>query len=322
MLDMSYFQKKFIQSYASFGIKGQNKHTMNILNPYTQEGLWLKGNLHTHTEASPCGHYPLAEVAGTYSDRIMKYDFLAITDHLLVTDISQVQGMNGIVLFSGIEFKKEAFQTLGINVSPFSDDPLDEKNHQDIFNHVQGQGGINIICHPHIYKNNYWPLERLLDLSGFTAIEIYNHNVKMNNAGRAVATDVWDELLSRNRRVWGIASDDFHHRSRYGGGFIMVKAAKKSADAIIAAIQKGAFYASAGIILKDIQVTGDIISFASIPGTVFRFIGHEGKLLSEVKTSKPGEKVSYRVRGDEKYVRAEAFREDGAMAWTSPFWIE
>jgi putative N-acetylmannosamine-6-phosphate epimerase len=53
-----------------------------------------------------------------------------------------------------------------------------------------------------------------------TAIEIYNHNVKMNSASRIVAADVWGELLTRGKRVYGIAGDDFHHRSRYGGAFI------------------------------------------------------------------------------------------------------
>ncbi|MDR0877503.1 MAG: CehA/McbA family metallohydrolase [Treponema sp.] len=301
---------------------------MYIINPYNlgSDGIWLKGNLHAHTQASPCGHYPLEEVAATYSDRIMKYDFLAITDHLQLTDVSPVQGMNGLIMFSGTEYKKEVYQTLGININAYQDDAFDEKNHQSIFNEVLRQGGINIICHPHLYRDNYWPLDRLLELNGYTAIEIYNHNVKMNSAGRALATDLWDELLSRGRRVWGIASDDFHHSSRYGGGCIMVKASEKSPAAILGAIRAGSFYAAAGVFLKDIEVNGNIISLAPsskrIQKTIFRFIGKEGKLLEETVTSAPEERVSYAVHGDEGYVRAEAYREDGARAWTAPFFIE
>jgi hypothetical protein len=299
---------------------------MKILNPYAQGGIWLKGNLHTHTEASPCGHYPLEEIAATYRDRIMQYDFLAITDHLVMTDVSGVEG-KGMVVFRGVEFKKEARQTLGINISSYDDDGFDETNHQRIFDEVRRQGGINIICHPHIYEEQYWPLERLLELEGYTALEIYNHNVKMNNAGRAVATDLWDALLSAGRRVWGIASDDFHHRSRYGGGFIMALGKEKSAAAILGAIEGGAFYASSGITLKAIEVTGNrSLSLAAASGrvkdTVFRFIGKGGKLLKEERAAAPEAAVSYSFRGDESYVRAEAYREDGARAWTQPFWIE
>jgi hypothetical protein len=299
---------------------------VKILNPYERGGIWLKGNLHTHTEASPCGHYPLEEIAATYSDRIMKYDFLAITDHLGMTDVSAAQGMNGMVIFRGVEFKKEARQTLGVNISSYDDDGFDTTNHQRIFDEVRRQGGINIICHPHLYEDSYWPLERLLELEGYTALEIYNHNVKMNNAGRAVATDLWDALLSAGRRVWGIASDDFHHRSRYGGGFIMVLGEEKSAPAILSALEAGAFYASSGIVLNRIEVTGGRVSVAAasrrVKDTVFRFIGKGGKLLKEETAPEPEAAVSYTLRGDETYVRAEAYREDGARAWTQPFLIE
>jgi hypothetical protein len=257
----------------------------------------------------------------------MQYDFLAITDHLVMTDVSAVEGINGMTVFRGVEFKKEARQTLGINISSYDDDGLNETNHQRIFEEVRRQGGINIICHPHLYEERYWPLERLLELEGYTALEIYNHNVKMNNAGRAVATDLWDALLSAGRRVWGIASDDFHHRSRYGGGFIMALGEEKSAAAILGALEAGAFYASSGITLKAIEVTdkGSISLAAAskrVKDTVFRFIGKGGKLLKEERSAAPEAAVSYTPRGDETYVRVEACREDGARAWTQPFWIE
>jgi hypothetical protein len=299
---------------------------MKVQNPYERGDLWLKGNLHTHTEASPCGHYPLEEIAATYSDRIMKYDFLAITDHLRLTDVSPVQGMNGLVVFGGVEFKKEARQTLGINIRSYDDDGLDQTNHQKVFDEVIRQGGLNIICHPHLYQDQYWPPEDLLKLEGYKALEIYNHNVKMNNAGRAIATDLWDELLSRNRRIWGIASDDFHHRSRYGGGFIVVRVEEKSAEAILAALDAGAFYASSGILLDHIKlIDNSLISVAAstkrVRGTVFRFIGKGGKILKEEAAASPDTPVTYTLKGDETYVRVEASREDGAMAWTQPFWL-
>jgi hypothetical protein len=296
---------------------------MNISNPYSPDGPWLKGNLHTHTANSSCGHYPLEEVAGTYADRIMRYDFLAITDHMILTDVSPVQGLEGMVVFAGVEFKPEKFQTLGISISSCEDDIGDENNHQKIFDAVEDQGGINIICHPHLYRDDYWPLKRLLELTGYTAIEIYNHNVRMNNSGRAVATDLWDELLIRGKRVYGVAGDDFHHRSRYGGAFIMVRASEKSASAILKAIKTGNFYASTGILLKDISLHDkNIISLAAahdrVPGVEFRFVGAGGNVLAEVQ----GPDASYVVRGGEGYVRAEACREDGARAWTQPFFIE
>ena len=296
---------------------------MDIISSYRAGvGLqWLKGNLHTHTKNSPCGHYPLEDVVSIYSDRIMKYDFLAVTDHVMLTDVSNVRDMNGMVVFSGVEYKKEAYQTLAVNISCYDDDDLAEDNHQRIFDAVNRQGGINIICHPHIYRDDYWPLERLLALEGYTAVEIFNNNVKMNNAGRAIASDIWDALLSQGRKVYGIAGDDFHHYSRCGGGFIMAQAAEKNSAAILDAVRSGAFYSSSGIILKDIAVEGNRIylTTASVraPEAVFRFIGKNGAVLAE----QSGSEADYSVQGNEVYVRAEAFREDGARAWTQPFWI-
>ena len=300
---------------------------MKIINPYESGGVWLKGNLHAHTKESPCGHYPLEDVVGIYGDRIMHYDFIAITDHFSLTDTAPVQNSNDLVVFSGVEFKTEALQTLGINITSYEDDADDETNHQQIFNDVTAQGGINVICHPHIYRDDYWPMERLLELEGYTAVEIYNNNVRMNNSGRAVATDVWDKLLSRGRKVWGIASDDLHHYSRCGGGFLQVLAAEKSKRAILDAVKNGAFYASSGIILKNIAlIDGKTISLSAasprVANTTFSFIGKDGRLLKKERPSGPETPVLYTARGDEGYIRVEASREDGAQAWTQPFWME
>ncbi|MDL2228854.1 CehA/McbA family metallohydrolase [Treponema sp. OttesenSCG-928-L16] len=296
---------------------------MGIVTSYRNEGLWLKGNLHTHTKNSACGFYPLEEVAGTYAANPMKYDFLAITDHESLTDVSSVQGLNDMIVFPGVEYKAIKYQTLGINISSYEDDNKNEENHQEIFDKVIAQGGINIICHPHLHIPDYWPLEKLFSLSGYMGIEIYNHNVKMNNAGRAVAVDVWDELLSRGKRVYGIASDDFHHRSRYGGAFLMVQASEKNASSILHALKKGSFYASTGILLKNISIgENNCITLENaneeVPDVVFRFVGYQGKTLAEMQ----GPKAAYTIKGTERYVRVEVSREDGSKAWTQPFFIE
>jgi hypothetical protein len=47
---------------------------------------------------------------------IMKYDFLVITDHMILTDVSPAQGLKGMVVFAGVEFNPQKFQILGINI--------------------------------------------------------------------------------------------------------------------------------------------------------------------------------------------------------------
>ena len=46
-------------------------------------------------------------------------------------------------------------------------------------------------------------------------------------------------------------------------------------------------------------------------------IGHGGRLLKAVSSTT----ASYRVNGDEGYVRVEAIRDDGARAWSQPFFL-
>lgn len=291
-----------------------------IINPYDYDGLWLKGNLHTHTENSPCGHYSLKQVIDMYASFKMDYDFLAITDHYFLTDINELKNDSKIVLFSGVEFKKKDYQTLGINITSYDDDYIDSSNHQKLFKSVEESGGLNIICHPHAFHDEYWPFEMLLSLENYTGIEIYNNNIKFDNKGRAVATDLWDRLLSNGKRLWGFANDDMHIFQRCGGAFNMVLATEKNADSIMTAIKRGSFYASTGIFLSSIKVEDSEItidlSHRHIPAD-FKFIGYNGKVL---KTS-TGSSANYPCKGDEGYVRVEIRREDGSMAWTQPFWI-
>ena len=61
---------------------------------------WLKGNTHAHTSESD-GDAPLAEVAGWYESH--GYDFLVITDHNRVVDVSRWKGSDRLLLVRGCE---------------------------------------------------------------------------------------------------------------------------------------------------------------------------------------------------------------------------
>jgi hypothetical protein len=291
-----------------------------IKSPYNAGGVWLKGNLHTHTENSPCGHYSIEKVIDMYTSFKMEYDFLAITDHYFLTNLDKYLNDNNIILFKGVEYKRRDYQTLGLNLECYIDDLEDINNHQSLFEDIERQGGINIICHPHAFEDNYWPLEKLIKLNNYTGIEIYNNNVKFDNKGRAVATDLWDELLSRGKKVFGFANDDMHIFQRCGGAFNMVLAAERSREAIIDSLKKGSFYASTGLFLNNIKLENGVISVEikheNIPAQ-FKFIGYGGRTLKE----EFGAAANYQCIGSEGYVRVEMKREDGAMAWCQPFWI-
>ncbi|MCR6515490.1 MAG: hypothetical protein ACRC1T_11455 [Clostridium chrysemydis] len=295
---------------------------MKIINNYRYSGDFFKGNLHTHTKESPCGHYDLETIINMYTSYKMEYDFLAITDHYRITDLSKYKNRDDILLINGVEFKKSNHQTLGINVKEYFDDELNDSNHNELFKKVNDFGGINIICHPHMGKEDYWTFERLNELYGYVGIEIFNNNVRMDCKGRATATDLWDELLSSGKKVFGFANDDMHIFSRAGGAYNYVLAEEKSIESILNAIKRGSFYASFGVKVKNIKVEDNIISLEKgderVPYVFFKFISKNGEVLKEEK----GVKASYKVKGNEGYVRVEVYREDGARAWLQPFFIE
>lgn len=288
-----------------------------IKNNYDFEGVWLKGNLHTHTKNSRCGRYDIGKIIEMYSSYKMKYDFLAITDHYMITDLDKDIDDENLILFHGIEFKEKYGQTLGINIKSHNDDMKNIENHQELFKKVVDQGGFNIICHPHMYTDDYWSFEKLKNLNNFIGIEVFNNNVKHDNSGRAVASDLWDELLTSGKRIFGFANDDMHVFPRAGGAFNMVLAKDRSREAIIDSIINGRFYCSSGVHVEEITTENNkiTVSAAKLPGT-FRFIGRNGVVHHE----EYGLKASYKCLGNEGYIRVEVIREDGARAWTQPFY--
>ena len=144
---------------------------------------------------------------------------------------------------------------------------------------------------------------------------------------------MWDELLSQGKVVWAVGTDDAHdyihpddlNSERPGKAWITVRAAQLTADTILTAIREGEFYASNGVYLEDYSADRKSISIAlkQPPGPrgipmnrlfTTKFVGKGGRVLAELGGLKP----TYRIRGDEGYVRASIIDSNGARAWTQP----
>lgn len=114
-----------------------------------------------------------------------------------------------------------------------------------------------------------------------------------------------------------------------GHAWIVVRAERLAPETIVAALQKGSFYASNGITLEDYAVNANKISitikqttrrYGPPPVTRFltRFIGKGGRILAEVAGLNP----RYTIRGDEAYVRVSIIDSNGQRAWTQPIFLE
>lgn len=148
----------------------------------------------------------------------------------------------------------------------------------------------------HVNHPNFgWAItaEDLMRVRGERFFEVYNGHPEVRNDGdatRASTERMWDIMLAfRLSRLglgpmYGLAVDDAHHyhawatnRSNPGRGWIMVRAPRLDARALIAAIEGADFYASTGVRLKEVRrsTTALGIEIDAEPGVIYTttFVG-------------------------------------------------
>ncbi len=136
-------------------------------------------------------------------------------------------------------------------------------------------------------------------------------------------------MLSAGIRIFGVASDDMHQlkqpwasaSARPGQGWVVVRAARLSAESVLSALAAGDFYASTGVELSDVQATAQRLTVTvkeqSFAKYTIQFIGQGGRILKEAVAS-PAE---YDITGGEGYVRARILDSNGQTAWTQPVFV-
>lgn len=189
--------------------------------------------------------------------------------------------------------------------------------------------------------------------------EVFNGHPGVNQEGdanRPSIDRIWDIANTlrlttfKSAPLYGLGTDDSHHyhvggmtRATSGRGWICVRATSLSADALIAAMKAGDFYASSGVELSDVKydAAAGTLSVEITPegDATFttRFIGtiapEDGKAMGpdavgvELGRSQ-GLKATYKLTGKELYVRAQitsdkapvnpSMKDQKKQAWTQP----
>jgi hypothetical protein len=300
---------------------------------------WFKGNTHTHTLNSDGDSTP-DDVVRWYRDH--KYDFLVLTDHNYLTETSALQALHGaddkFLVIPGEEvsssFEKKPLHINGLDPSRLVQAQTVGTSVADVLQQnvdaIRMANGVPHINHP----NFGWAItaDDLAALRNNKLFEVYNGHPMVNNlggSGHPGLEQVWDTILSRGILLYGVATDDAHHfkrltdptSSRPGMGWVVVRAAKLEARALLEALERGDFYASTGVELSDYQATASTVTIRVKPvawaGYRIQFIGKGGMVLEEVQ----GPDATYRVKGTEGYVRAKVLESDGNAAWTQPVMV-
>jgi hypothetical protein len=304
-----------------------------------QTPRWYKGNTHTHTLNSDGDTAP-DDVARWYREH--GYHFLFLTDHNFLTSVDGLNALIGaderFLIIPGEEvtdgYSGSPIHINGLAVTrlvpPQGGTSVSDVIQRDV-NAIRAASGLPHLNHP----NFGWSVTAadIKRVQNDKLFEIFNGHPLVNNAGggdRPGLEEMWDDILSSGKLLYGLATDDAHHFKRPwdptasspGKGWIYVRAARRGAREVIDALERGDFYASTGVELNDISFANGQMHVAvkTEQSSKYRivFIGKNGKVLKEV----PGPTGDYQVTGGEGYVRAVIYESNGKRAWGQPVFVK
>ncbi|MDO5706798.1 MAG: phosphotransferase [Paracoccus sp. (in: a-proteobacteria)] len=295
-------------------------------------GRFWRGNLHGHSDRSD-GLLPPDEVCRRYAAE--GYDFTCVTDHFIgffgypVTDTTgfrrnRFTTLLGAELHSGAMENGELWHILAVGLPPgftppnapdFSAHPGMETG-AAIARRAREAGAFVAIAHP---QWSGLTLRDALGIDAAHAVEIYNHgcgNCLDRGDGGAIA----DLMLSRGRDVMLIATDDSHFTEPdHFGGWVMVKAAKNTPDALLAALKAGHFYSSQGPDLNGISLTdeGVIVESSAVRTVIVQ--GHGTAATAVHGDSMTRTVVPLARMRNSDWLRVTVIDTAGRRAWSNPW---
>jgi hypothetical protein len=252
---------------------------------------------------------------------------------------------------------REVFPQYPNELSTIENNPYDNfkiylmQKHADS---VRSAGGVPILNHPNWQSGA--AASEIQQVDRLNMIELYNGHPDVHvwgNKKHASMEQKWDSLLSAGRKIYAVSSDDAHEFKSWGPdvsnpgrGWVMVNSEKLTPQAIADAMEAGRFYATSGVILKnvtannenyEIEIDADatlkstespyVIGYkndAREEGFKIEFITDKGNVISETS----GTFAKIKVPKEAKYLRAKvtysrprSSDSEQFFAWTQPVFI-
>ncbi len=305
------------------------------LSAFENPGKFWRGNIHTHSNLSD-GLLDPGEVCRRYKNQ--GYDFISVTDHFIglydypLTDTSGFRDENfttliGAELHSGALENGELWHILAVGLptdfkpsnSPHFLPIRDQESGPEIALRAVNAGAFVAIAHPHWSGLSF---KDALSISAAHAVEVYNHGCAVG-ADRADGFHTLDLLLSNNRRLNLIATDDAHFTEPdHFGGWLMVKSEENEPEYLLNALKSGAFYSSQGPELKDISISEkkinihtSAVSSVILQGQGSAATAHHGESITKISLS-----LSRFLKGG--WVRVTAVDQANKKAWSNPILLK
>ena len=283
------------------------------LNPYSDSKRWLRGNLHGHT---CCGRFMDVSESGPMFASL-GYDFMAITDHNMAPDEKQWrtwQDQIPLVLIPGEENGgTDHILELGVyNVTETPSDDIGERAQA-----LRNAGGFVAVCHPQEYDHGAFNVHQTADIAH--AVEIFNGLREGRGCDEAANLKIWDDVLSQGKRIWAIATDDFHCQyTTPGHGWVSVQVDEGVEDVtwqmLVTQLKQGAFFASTYPSFKQILFDGKTLDVSCDKfAQDMLIIGPEGRVLHQEAG------LVWDAIPDLTYFRIEVHC-GSRRAWSQPFY--
>ena len=287
-------------------------------------GRFYKGNLHTHTTRSDGKATPDERIA---EYRAAGYDFLAITDHNTYSAFRSTD--DSFLLIPGVELdcppigtESLGYHTVGIALPGKNTIPPGKVDAgRTVFEQIAfltAHGNLAITAHPYWLQTD---MDAFLAQEGTAGFEIYNALCHID-FGTGFAEAYWDHAIRRGRYPLAFAVDDTHAAANESTadhflGYMMVKAAALTHEAIMDAILAGHFYAScSGPSITDFSIRNGkaIVTASSCRQICLRSPHTCGCAVSACDDSLT--RAEFPLSGDEQMIRAVVTDREGHCSWT------
>ena len=301
---------------------------------FIEKNKMLKGGLHCHTTRSD-GHCTPEETMKLHKEN--GYDFLAITDHRIY-NYTNFAPETGITLIPGMEVDnagipcKSGFRCYhSVCIGPAQEDgngyaqdeivptvqAPDQESFQRFLDEIHAKKNLTIYCHPEWSST---PARFFEKLKGNFAMEIWNSGCVIDNDMDKDAA-YWDELLGQGSRIFGVATDDGHPIYHQCKGWVMVNA-ENNVNAILKALENGAFYSSTGPEIYDFYIKdGKAVVECSPSATIRVHCDCHPTRLHRAEVGQALTRAEFDV-SDYPYVRISIIDEQGRFAWTNPIFLD
>ena len=266
--------------------------------PYKNLDNWYRGQMHVHSTdsidgklvGSPDAEDPPDVMMKTYRDK--GYDFVALTDHWVYTVDPEVEG---VLYISGEEVEADLDgKGVHANIYNIFDTIPNGTTTEDL---IAMEGSFTQLNHPTRSSVMYHHIDN--SGVGLWAIEVSNWYNK-----KPMDLLLWDNQITKGKRVWCNAGDDMHDAGGAGHNATMVNSQSNTLEDIMANLLAGNFYATEGgpdFVHMDITTSGKTITCTTNNGSRIKWYKEDMLLVKETS----GGSDSYTPTGNEVFIRVE-----------------